>query len=391
MRDASGGPRRRPGTPRIRDAGAQGGRGAECCRTCRLLNPGLSADPVGSVGWFRKTRVRALQQPLAAAVFLLVGACAAEPPVASLRDGGDGSFRFASADIYDFADVVTGQAQPRLIAGRLRLPEGPVRGAVVLSHGSGGAGDRQRQMAEWLAERGWASLVVDHFGPRGVGSTIRDQLAVSEQSMAVDVFAAKALLETHPAIPPGRIGVIGWSKGGTTALLAAVERLAEYAVAAAPDAEPEDRLAFAVAYYPFCGMDLGDETLGSPLLMLLGSADDWTPPEPCEALARTWSDRGELVSVETYTGALHGFDSSGTEVRRISEAITVRDTSPACTLRVGEDGAARTVDGRLSVTTPQSRAAFLRECGERGVTFGGDPSARERSFRALEAFLEELG
>ena len=45
--------------------------------------------------------------------------------------------------------------------------------------------------------------------------------------------------------------------------------------------------------------------------MLLGGADDMTPPEPCEQLAARWQRRGHRVELEVYPGAFHGFDGDG--------------------------------------------------------------------------------
>jgi dienelactone hydrolase len=63
-----------------------------------------------------------------------------------------------------------------------------------------------------------------------------------------------------------------------------------------------------VAVYPACR---GREPLTSrvPLLLLLGGADDITPPSSCAHLLDT-SASGPEISVEIYPGARHGFDAT---------------------------------------------------------------------------------
>ena len=280
---------------------------------------------------------------------------------------------------YDFAQM--GKAPAEVIDARLVLPEGEIRAAAILSHGSGGVGGRQTRMAERLAESGIASLVLDHFETRDISSTVRDQLRLSEQTMVADIFAAQALLSDRLGLPPAKIGVMGWSKGATATVLAAVDRFAGLAAG-------ERRLGFAVAFYPFCGFALDQERVATPLLFLLGDGDDWTPAPPCERQAEAWATNGQPVSWEVYRGARHGFDS-GAGLFEIGWAITVRDTSPGCTLAVDDGGRTQTLDGKHSLDTPETREAFLADCGERGVTFQGDDTARDRAYARVTAHLEE--
>ena len=92
---------------------------------------------------------------------------------------------------------------------------------------------------------------------------------------ARDAFAAAAWLRARPEIDPARIGLIGFSHGGSTALAASVKRRV-----AALDAEPFKAV---VAYYPFCP-EMALE-LASDVQVLIGSDDDWTPAERCIEMA----------------------------------------------------------------------------------------------------------
>jgi len=92
--------------------------------------------------------------------------------------------------------------------------------------------------------------------------------------------------------------LLGWSHGGSTTLAA-------WAVA------PPGAISAAIAFYPGC---LGAPEPGgraAPMLMLLGGDDDWTAPQPCEALAARHAE----VTRHTYPGARHGFDGLAGAVR----------------------------------------------------------------------------
>lgn len=82
--------------------------------------------------------------------------------------------------------------------------------------------------------------------------------------------------------------------------------------------------------------------------MLLGGADDWTAPGPCQSLAGRLHQAGLDVTEVTYPGARHGFDNPllGPAVRQIPEAL-----------------------------------------GGRGATTQYDPAGAEDSVRRVRAFL----
>jgi dienelactone hydrolase len=93
-----------------------------------------------------------------------------------------------------------------------------------------------------------------------------------------------------------------------------------------------------VAFYPGCSRTLRAPSFApaAPVLLLIGEADDWTPPGPCRALAER---AGPVVTYVGYPGAYHGFDAPGARVRlRTGLAFTVRGDGTA---HVGTDPAAR--------------------------------------------------
>ena len=191
-------------------------------------------------------------------------------------------------------------------------PTGPPAPAVVLLHGCGGTYNARGQLsqrtldyAHLLNEHGMHALVVDSLTPRGEKELCTQRVGtrrVTQVNRRHDALAAVEWLAQRPGVDAQRIGLMGWSNGGSTLLAALNLRHADVAAAIVQPA-------FAVAFYPGCESDLqrGFETRAR-LLMLVGESDDWTPAAPCHRLAT--EARGTAPEIEGYVGAFHGFDSA---------------------------------------------------------------------------------
>ena len=160
---------------------------------------------------------------------LLVGATALAQTVTPVTDfsaaPGNGVYSYASSTPATVMDLLQ-RNRPRPAAtaqGELvlpaNLPADVKLPAVVLVHGSGGIYPEQISFwARLLNEQGIAAFVIDAFGPRGVKSTADDQSLVPFAADTADAFAALGLLASHPRIDPKRIAVMGFSRGGITAV-----------------------------------------------------------------------------------------------------------------------------------------------------------------------------
>jgi dienelactone hydrolase len=148
--------------------------------------------------------------------------------------------------------------------------------AVVVMHGCDGVNESTRRWAHRLVGWGHAALIVDSLRPRGLRSVCGNGGALPAPVRANDAIAAKDYLRSLPNIAKDRIGLIGFSHGAGAALAAS---------AAFPAV---------VAFYPWC--------MGNPpgnALVLIGDADDWTPPSRCLGAS----------NLKVYPGATHAFDS----------------------------------------------------------------------------------
>ncbi len=218
----------------------------------------------------------------------------------------------------------------------------PVAGpapAVLALHGCGGLYDGRGRLAERyieLASRlnalGVHMLVTDSLQPRGEKELCTQrtgQRKVTQLQRRRDALGGLQWLAAQPGVDAARLGLLGWSNGGSTVLAASNQRHPEVAAARV-------RPTLVVAFYPGCESELarGYQPIAR-LLMLLGAADDWTPAAPCQALAAA---AGPDVQWEAYAGAFHGFDGTGpVRLRR----DVPNGVHPGQGVHVGGDPAAR--------------------------------------------------
>lgn len=177
--------------------------------------------------------------------------------------------------------------------------------AIVALHGCAGFANARGinpRDADWLARltaAGFVVLMPDSFGSRGLGSqcNVRER-DVKARDRAGDAFAAAEWLAKQNFVDQKRLGLLGWSNGGSTVLSAVRTGRGPRGV----------EFRQAIAFYPGCrAFDDGRYRARLPTTILHGLADDWTPAEPCRALPGT-----RFIG---YEGAHHDFDHPSLPVR----------------------------------------------------------------------------
>lgn len=228
------------------------------------------------------------------------------------------------------------------IEARLLLPagQGPFP-AIIALHGCGGRDNargaltrRHRDWADRWVGQGHAVLLPDSFGSRGLGPqcSVTDRSVRPGRERVSDVAAARDFLQGRPDIRADRIILVGWSNGGSTVLHALSARRRP------GDGRPD--FARAVAFYPGCRTPLARSLAPRrPLTILIGEADNWTPPAPCRGFAAMARAAGATVDLVTYPGAFHGFDDPASRPRERSGLAYTADGSGRA--MVGTDTAAR--------------------------------------------------
>lgn len=197
---------------------------------------------------------------------------------------------------------------PLVLKGYLRRPEGAGRHpAIVLLHGCAGFAERLDQhWGERLASWGYVTLTIDSFAPRGIENVCGKRLPRDQE---FDPFRGLNFLVGQPFVDPRRIVAMGFSQGGSLALLT-VER-------GANEQMYQNKFRAAVAFYPYCEELKGIATV--PALILIGERDVFTPG--CRdmtegrsrhlGMSRTTGE-GSPIKLIVYPGAHQSFDSPRT-------------------------------------------------------------------------------
>ena len=284
------------------------------------------------------------------------------------------TIRCASASPFEIHHILTGleNSPETMIENELFLPqgEGPF-GCVIALHGSKGWADHHQNHIDGWLDAGLAVCKVNSFTSREIDSTVDDQLTVTHAMMLVDVFRTRSALAHDPRI--GKIGIAGWSLGGTVALYSAWSPIIE--ILGAPfDAH--------VPFYPAAHIRPDVQKWSqSPILILHGDADDWTPLHLVEAIMPQLPN----ATLQVYPGAHHSFDSEK-ELALLPKAVRLRKR----TARIDKNGymSGKLFLGiRLPLNERWQRRWIIRILRNRGAHVKGDPAARADSLERAKQFL----
>lgn len=262
-----------------------------------------------------------------------------------------------------------------VIWGELRLPSVGVGRlpAVILVHGSGGVGAREVRWAEELDRLGVATFVLDSFTGRGHTRPFDPSKLPSSLTMIVDAYRALALLATHPRIDPGRIALMGFSRGGGVALYASLKRFQRLHGPAGIE------FAAYLPFYPGCTTTyIDDEQVGDrPMRLFHGGSDDWLPLAPCQEYVDRLRRAGKDVQLTEYPGARHAFDEPDLPPVR---SLPKTPSFTRCAFIERPEG---------QIVSRDTGRPFDRNdpCFSAGVTMGYDPHAHSEAIRAVHAFL----
>lgn len=315
---------------------------------------------------------------VSALVAFFITGCAAAPPLTTLSQGTTGTISFQSltfpGHLWDPFMPPLVEGKSAVVSGTLTLPSGsgPFP-AIILTHGCSGVTAGATGWATTLTRAGIAAFVVDSFGDRNIREICTGRERVNIASILTDVYRALELLSTHPRIDSSRIGIMGMSFGGRTAVWASQTRFQErYGTG-------RHRFAAYLAFYPVsCYITLADEVKvsGGPIRIFIGTEDDWTPVAQCRQYVDRLRRMGTDVTLFEYPGAYHSFDNTTLPASSYwAEAISPRNC------------AFIERDGRIVDPATGKVAGIDAPCMTRGVHSGYNPDAYRKAVDDVRAFL----
>jgi dienelactone hydrolase len=179
----------------------------------------------------------------------------------------------------------------------LRVPAG-AKGLVIFAHGSGSSrfSSRNSQVAEFLGERGFATLLLDLLTAKEEAvDDVTAEYRFDIARLGPRVSAATDWAATRPDIRALPIGCFGASTGAAAALIAAADRPAGIAAVVSRGGRP----------------DLAGDALArveAPTLLIVGGYDEPVIELNREAMRQMHAH----VELEIVPGATHLFEEPGT-------------------------------------------------------------------------------
>lgn len=304
-------------------------------------------------------------------------------------DVGEGGNRvpFRSWNPKTPRDMVEGaRDNPIGVHGILFLPDGerPQRGwpAVVVAQGLGGPKPhREVAYGRWLAEQGYAALVLDSFGSRGIGGPDPwKALRLTTAMMLADAFGALLYMQNHPELDGQRIAIKGYSYGGMVTLLTAFEPIRRRYL---PDGE---KFAGHISYYG-CSIPRMEKpvTTGAPVLIMIGKKDRNVSVSRMKEISENLRRGGSEVDLRVFD-CYHQWDGNDVKPRRVN--FNLRH----CEILVDPDGILYDEKTGRKIESFFERLVFLaRYVSLGGYTIQQDTNITQQSNEALLAFLERMG
>jgi dienelactone hydrolase len=288
--------------------------------------------------------------------------------------------RVVQSETLSTSQFLTGDdhGKPVALAGELRIPRPGTDKfpAVILIHGSGGIGAPHARWVDELNIAGIATFLVDSFSGRGIVNTITDQSQLDTLPMMVDAYRALALLAQHPRIDPGRIAVMGFSKGAVAAVFSSSERFRKMY------GPSNVEFAAHIGMYTPCNTTYRDDDKVSskPIRLFHGQADDWVAIQPCRDYVERLKKAGADVALTEYPGATHAYDYF---VLKEPVKIPAAQTARNCLLTEGEAG---------QILNSKTSAPFTLNdpCMEKGATVAYDEAAATATIKAVKDLLTGL-
>ena len=220
--------------------------------------------------------------------------------------GGDIKIRYPTLNIESSNPATLAQniatAKPAKGIAYLALPKkatAPYPLVLILPH-SGGVDQSVRAHAKLMRARGWATIIVDPFKPRGATKlTGKYKTGLTEMSYAHDVYRALDAVAVRTDIDMTRIAAHGVSWGGGVQI-PLVSRWYKEKLGGNHNIKAH------VMVSPLCWMtEREPRPTVAKVLMILGMRDEENPPVPCLAYAERLRTAGVNIEVMQQSNSAH--------------------------------------------------------------------------------------
>jgi dienelactone hydrolase len=289
---------------------------------------------------------------------------------------------FQSANPFSFNDVITNleNQERQEVYGNLVIPDDTLNlqkkyPLIIGVAGSLGWGEHHYKYLKMYQEMGIATFELNSFKSRGIKSTVGSQTEVTIAAMILDAYKALEVLSNHPRIYKNKISITGWSLGGGVTLFSAWLPL-KNAI--------NKNLSFAshLAFYPPCFIDPENiEFSQSPIHILIGELDNWTPSQPCYELVEKLKNKAN-IDITIYEDSHHSFDRNSPVIVN-EKAYNFTE----CKFRLTKDGNVLMNYFNIPMSNPFLQKLGLMFCVKRGINYGGNPVSREKSFVFANEFM----
>jgi len=290
---------------------------------------------------------------------------------------------FQSANPFALSDIINNleNQTEQEVYGKLTLPKDPINTnkkfpLVIGVAGSLGWREHHYEYMKMYQQSGFATFELNSFKSRNITSTVGSQVEVTTASIILDAYKAFEKLSKHPNIDKNKVSITGWSLGGAVALFSGWKPIIK---AISKDLKFASHLSF----YPPCFFDPENtEFTDSPIHILIGELDNWTPAEPCNYFVKKISNNSN-VNLTIYPDSHHSFDSK--------EPLSFNEKGYSfknCLFKLNDEGDVLMNYLNLPMSSPFMQKIGFLFCVERGVNLGGNPESRKKAFAFSKSFMK---
>ena len=291
---------------------------------------------------------------------------------------------FKSANPFALSDIIINleNQQEQEVFGKLTFPDESIDmkkkfPLIIGVAGSLGWRKHHYEYIKMYQEMGFATFELNSFQSRNITSTVGSQVEITTATMILDAYRAFEKLAKHPNIDKDRVSITGWSLGGAVTLFSAWKPVKEAITS-------DLKFASHLAFYPPCFFDPENtEFTDSPIHILIGELDNWTPADPCLNFVNKISNNSN-VDLTIYANSHHSFDSE--------EPVTFNEKGYSfknCLFKLNKEGDVLMNYLYLPMSSPIMQKIGFLFCVDRGVKLGGNPETRKKAFEFSKFFMRK--